>query len=723
MLGRKRLLSALLAGVVAMSSFSAAAFAAENEDEIIMTFDGLYPMDYSIDYDSLSIDVDPHLDYDAQEKLKEKVEDIIRKAAGVRNNNEITYKDLAKVRTLNLSGLGLVDVPSCINYMVNMTRLDLSSNLLESEALKKLSLVGCTKLSNIDLSNNYLTNMPSWFVNDRVTSGNISQNFVDSDNPRRIEAAITSYYLMNGEVLNEDNLKNQILKSIRMNNGKPLPERFFEYNSINPPYPKTENVEYPYALDFSVWEEFTVADPQNPDVRKVNAPENKTITVTVQLFNDKENDNTKTTITIYLLSGKDMPSLKKRLEGLKAECEALEQDAYTSSSWENFTRAKDTADAILQYPNADVQMLTNAMDSLIAARDSLHPGTKELQEMLNGLITVGGTYKQENYTPSSWAAFSIALERLRTIVADKDAKLETAQAAVKEFQRTQTALRMAELVVPNTIPRSEFEKIYGENKSITASGVTQAGTSYKWTFYGKDLQAVADFNPEVKDTDASESQILLEAGSSSGYRMFATSGNNALPGKATLEIDVSDKFMSGDFYLYKWNGNRSQMAGTAAVTDGKAEIALTEGGVYYLSPNIQNFELKSNTYQVDHDKKTVTIPPTTGVSANDFKRTFDFAEYTTILDADGNAVSSHSDMKPGMTINAPNMDKYNVLITGDADANGKVDFDDVSALIEAFLNTLGGGTVPDKSLYDLDGDGSVTFEDVNLIISYFLMLV
>ncbi len=717
MLGRKRLLSALLAGVVAVSSFgvSTAAFAAEDkDDEIIMTFDGQFLIEDPIEYEFLETEND--------DEVQEKIETAIRRAAGVRKDDDITYKDLAKVRTLNLSGLELVDVPSCINYMVNMTKLDLSSNLLESEALKKLSLVGCTKLSSIDLSNNYLTNMPSWFVSDRVTSGNITQNFVDSDNPRRIEAVITTYYLMNGEVLNEDNLKNQILKSIRMNNGKPLPERFFEYNSINPPYPKSDGVEYPYALDISVWEEFTIPDPKNPDVRIVNAPQNKTIEVTIQLFNDAENDNTKTTITIYLLSGKDMPSLKKRLAGLLAECEALEEDAYTTSSWENFSRAHDTTEAILEYANADVQMLTNAMDALIAARDSLQYGTKDLKDMLKGLITVGGTYKQENYTPSSWAAFSNALERLKKIDADKDTRLEDAQSAVKAFQRAQAGLRSAELNVPDTIPKADFEKIYGEDKSITASGITQAGTSYKWTFYGKDLQQVDDFNPEVKDTDTNESKILLEAGSSSGYRMFATAYTKPLPGKATLEIDVSDKFMSGDFYLYKWNGNRSQMAGRAAVTEGKASIPLTEGGVYYLSRKIQNFELKSNTYQVDDAKKTVTIPPTTGVSANDFKRTFDFADYTTILDADGKAVPSYSNMKPGMTINAPNMDKYKILITGDVDANGKMDFDDISVLLEAFLNG-DTGAVTDMSLYDIDGDGSISFEDVNLALSYFLAMM
>ncbi|MGN0678144.1 MAG: dockerin type I domain-containing protein [Oscillospiraceae bacterium] len=706
MFDRKRLLSALLAWVVAVSSLiaSPAVFATT---DIEMTFDGQYLMTEEVDIDYLFTNNDPD--------VQDKVEKALEKATGVASYLSITYADLAKVKTFDLSGLDLVDVPYCINYMVNLTRLDLSSNLLESEALKNLSLTGCTKLSNINLSDNYLTTMPSWFVSDRVTSGNITKNFVDSQSPRFIKPSIATYYLIDGESLDEDNLKNQILKSICLDDGKLLPEIFFEYNSITPPYPKDPGTDYPYALDIINWESF-VTDG------KVVAPQNKTIEVTVQLFNDSDNDNTKTTVTIYLLNGKDLPSLKKRLEGLIAECDSLEEDAYTESSWNNFILAHDTAEAILKYEKADVNMLTNAFNALVKARDNLCYGTKDLSDTIKGLITVGDTYKQGNYTPSSWEAFSNALAKLKKISTDKDAKLETAQAAVREFQRAQAALRSAELKIPDIIPKSEFEKIYGESRNITTSGVTRAGTSYKWSFYGKDLKEIADFNPEVKDTDANESGILIEAGSSSGYRMFVTSADKPLPGKATLEIDVSDKFTSGTFYLYKWNtsAKRSLMVGTASVTNGTAIIPLTEGGVYYLCRNVQNFELKSRNYEVDNDGKTITIPPTSGVNVFEFKNSFEFGAYTTILDEDGKSVSSYSNVKTGMTINAPNMDKYTIKLTGDVDTSGGVDFDDVSCLIGVFLNGAGEN---DTAVYDLDGDGSVTFEDINLIIKYFLMVI
>lgn len=705
MLSGKRLLSAVLAGAVSISLFGMAAFAADrDEDEITMTFDGLYSMDEEVDYNFLETDND----YEVQEKIEE----AIRKAAGMKDSDgDITYGDLAKVKSLNLSKMELVDVPSCINYMENITSLNLSSNLLESSALRKLSLLGCTKLSTINLSDNYLTAMPSWFVSDRVKSGNITKNFVDSASPRGIKALISTYYLMDGEELNEDSLKNQILRSIRLNDGSLIPDIFFDYNAYPAPYPKEED-EYPYALDFENWESF-VTDG------KVVAAQNKTIEVTVRLFNEANNDNTKTTVTIYLLNGKDLASLKLRLTGMVEECDDLTKDDYTENTWTKFEQAKNTASAILEYDKADVQMLTSALDTLSRARNNLVYGTKNLKSMLDGLVKVGDTYKQGEYTHDSWERFSKALEKLKEIQKDTNANLEDAQRAVKNFQSAQAGLIPAELTVPAKILKSQFEEIFGENRTITASGITLEGNKYTWRFNGRDLETIADFSPEVKTSDAAEPDILIEAGSKSGYKLFATAGKEALPGKATLELDVSDKFTSGSFYIYKWDtsAKRSLMTGTATVTDGIAAIPLTEGGIYYLCRNVQNFELKSARFDVDTAKKSVSFSPKKGVRVSEFRNAFDFGSYTTVLDADGNTVSQNSLVKTGMTINAPNMDKYTVKLVGDADDNGVLDFDDVTRVLRTFLS---GGTSDNSSLCDIDGQGGVDFSDVNLVLQYFL---
>lgn len=698
MFNRKKLLSVLLAAALSVSSlFAATAFAADDDDDKIeMTFDGQHEMDDTVGYYEF-------LDTDNETEVQEKLENVIMKAAGVRYIDDITFGDLAKVKTLNLSKLDLVDVPSCINYMVNITRLDLSSNLLQSDALKKLSLLGCTKLSNINLSDNYLTTMPSWFVSDRVTSGNITKNFVDSSNPKGIKALITTYYLMDGELLEEDNLKNQILKSIRLNDGKLLPEIFFDYNADPAPYPNDGGE--PYILDIYDWQTIT-ADG------KVVAPQNKTIEVTVRLFNDAENENTNTTVTIYLLSGKDLSSLKKRLDGMVSECDALTKADYTESTWTKFTQAKDTAKAILKYEKADVQMLTSALEALSEARDDLEYGANDLKTMLSALVSVGGTYKQADYTPSSWERFSNALNRIKEIQKDSNARLEEAQRAVKDFQRAQAGLTSAELSVPKKITKSEFEEIFGENKSIVSSGITIEGTPYKWTFNGKDLKTIADFTPEVKMTDNAEPNILIEAGSRSGYKMFATAAKNELPGKATLELNVADKFLSGSYYIYKWDSakKRSLMTGTATVTNGTAKIPLTDGGVYYLCSKIQNFELKSSRFEVDAAKKAVNYYPVKGVRVSEFKNSFDFGTYTSVLDADGNEVPSNSLIKTGMTINAPNMDKHTITLLGDISDDGVLNIMDVR---QALQIAVGESAQEDMlPVIDLDGDGKITVIDV-----------
>ncbi len=702
----RKLMAGFLATCVSVSSVFAVSprtFAdssnSENYDE--RTFDGLHLMSDVVDYGMFVAS--------NTTEVNEELEKALAKKFSRKDLMDVTYEDLSKVTMLDLSGLKLQDVPTCINYMTNLSRLDLSSNLLQSEALKKLSLLGCTKLSNIDLSDNYLTSMPSWFVSDRVTRGNITKNFVDSASPRGIKTLQPTYYLMNGESVEVDNLKVQILKSIRLNDGKLIPEEFLDYDNIIP-----DDDSCVITIDNDVNWNFVVDGV-------VVAPTNSTVTVTIRMFNFPSNANTKTTVTLYLLNGSDLVSLSTRLGGLIDDCGALSKDDYTESSWTSFTRALDTAKAIVEYDKADVQMLTNALEGLSDAKNNLHYGTKAMQNTLKSLIKVGSGYKKDEFTPASWNTFSEALSEITEISSDKNARLEDAQRAVKRFQNAQAGLRTAELLVPKKILKSQFEGIYGENKTITASGVTIEGTNYKWYFNGKDLTKIVDFTPEVKDTDSSATNILMEAGSATGYRMFATTGKDVLPGKAILELDVSGTFYNGSYYLYKWDSGakRSTMVGTAQVKDGIASIPLTENGVYYLSPRIQNFNLKSSKYKVDDSAKTITVnPSTTSVAA--FKNNFEFGKYTTVLDADGKEAASTGFIKNGMTINAPNMDNYEIIHIGDVNNDGYFDTDD---LYETFRTMLYGDLGErDLIIFDVDNSGSIDTDDISLMFKMMLSI-
>lgn len=706
MFNKKRLLSSVLAGLVMMSSVNAvsfSAFAADDENKIVMTFDGKYDMEDIVDSDFFLTEND----YEVDKKLRE----IIARKAGVKDVDVITYGDLAKITVLDLGGLELTDVPSCINYMTNLARLDLSSNLLQSDALKKLSLLGCTKLSNINLSDNYLTAVPSWFVSDRVKNGNITKNFVDSTARRYLISNQPTYYLMDGETVDEDSLKNQILKSIRFNDNTLLPEMFFEYNG-EPAYPNVPEY-YPYQLDIAEW---NVPITEG----KVVAPANKTVDVTVKLFKDIDNANTVVTVKVHLLNGTDLASYKKRLASFVAECETLSKDKYTESTWTNFSYALDTAKAILEYENADIQMLINAYDSLSKAKDKLHYGIKELDAMIKSLVAVGGKYKKDDFTPVSWQAFSNAYEELKAISTNKNATLETAENAVKRFQSAQAKLVYSTRTVPDKILKEEFQKIFGEDTTITSKGTTYNGTPYTWVFDGRDLTTIADFVPEVKDTDTAETDIMIEAGSASNYRMFATVATGEFPGKATLKLDVSDKFMKGNYYLYKWDSSakRSAFSGNVTVTDGIAQIPLTEGGVYYICPNFQNFVLKSEVYVIDDSKMTLSFFPRKVTTVSVFKNNIDYGSYTTVLDENGKTVSAGSLVRTGMTINAPNMDKYTISVLGDVDMDGVFSTSDLKYALELFV----GDEISEKESIatDLDQSSSFTTSDLMLLLESFV---
>ena len=54
---------------------------------------------------------------------------------------------------------------------------------------------------------------------------------------------------------------------------------------------------------------------------------------------------------------------------------------------------------------------------------------------------------------------------------------------------------------------------------------------------------------------------------------------------------------------------------------------------------------------------------------------------------------------------------------GDIDGDGKITINDISQLIEKYLNPTDD---PIESMYDIDGDGSVTVEDIAQLIEIYL---
>lgn len=704
----KRFLSVLLAAFIASSSAGGvltAAYAAEDEEKEEYTFDGEYLLDANVS--------DIFFETDNFDEVQEKLEKRILSAVNKRSLTDVTYKDLQRPTSLNLSGLELEDLPECLNYMTNLRTLNLSDNRLQNSGLSSLNLIGCTKLTSINLSKNYLTRVPSWFINSRVTTRNIKENFITGEEPRALKVLTDEYYYVNGEAFDEGSLKTRILDAVRFNDDSFLPDFLYDYDE--PPYRDNESYDennpYPYELDFASWDFSKYIDEDGN--AKIEA--DTFVEVTICLFKDTESDNTKTTVRVYLLDGKSASSIRQRLDQLLKDYDAIKSKKadYTESSWNRLDVAQQTAAAIRDYPDADMEMLSTALSMLNSAMNGLDKAASTFKATLDALVKVGGTYKEADYSPSSWKTFITALDKLKALQSDKNATASQAQRAIKTFQKAQLGLSSSALKIPDTVPKSEFEQIYGENRTRTYGGTTVDGKKYTWTFNGRDITELADFKPEVKTTDAVEQDILLEAGSASKYRLFATAQTTAFPGKAALELETND-FADGNYYLYKWNSSekRSKMAGTASVKDGKISVSLSEGGVYYISPNVRNFELNSSRFKIDHKAKCVVLPLLATYNVTALRNSLDFGNFVEVADENGDSVSNVSTLYPGMTVKAPGGDVYTFKNSGDLNDDDVYRLSDVTDLLKIVANN------GDETYADINGDGAVNVTDVSLLLEY-----
>lgn len=722
---KKRIVAVITSWLCAISAaagtavlpLSESAFAATAAEK---TFDGKYDLNETVYHNN---DFNTNNDRDIENNLY----DVFEKACK-KDISEITYGDLLNITTLNLSKMELTDIPLCLKYMTNLRSLDLSNNYLQNtNNVPNLDLRALKRLNRLDLSYNYLTSVPSWYVLDGISKKYIDHNLLSGDDQRSIKAQTPVYYFMNGERVNVNELKNRILADIVLDNGDTLPK--FIYNPEYPAYDYDNDPILDYPL---VIEDFGLSDKLDENDRISVTDSYSYVTITVRLFDNKNNDNTKATIKVYLLDGSSPTTVKARLETLLDEVEGFDKTIYTARSWTNFESAQKTAQSIFDYKNSDADMLKAALEQLAVAKSSLVLGIDaETKTLLTSLTTVGKTYKEEDYTPDSWNSLQSAIERITAIAADTNATLSSAKSAILSFQNAQKGLERALLSVPSVIPKADFERVFGENNSVSAKGTTRGGWSYDWKFNGTKLTAPADFNPAITDTPANEDAILLESGRAGGYLAFSTEQSGAFPGKGTLSINVSDKFTDGTYYLYKW-GSSGDFQSEVTVTNGVAAAEISEGGTYYISNVLQRYGLSSDKLTIDAEKHAITVPLCAGYNVSSFKNLFKYGSGVTVYDADGKPVSSSSRIKTGMSASSPNGASYAITVMGDVNDDGYVNAKDALAVlrytVSAPIKKPASGseeTAPEKefgmgvtgiNVADVNGDGYINAKDALAIL-------
>lgn len=649
----------------------------------------------------------------------------LRNATGVSDYTEITFGDLEKITSLNLSGIGLEYVPQIIEYMPRLKSLDLSKNKLRNASFTNIDLSECPLLTSVDLSYNYLTSVPAWYSAMNISTKNISYNLLNTTNQRKLTVSPEVYYFGVGDSFSEaelNALKDKILSTVTLNDGNLLPEYFYDpdlptYNipeseKENPAFLKNENIEI--DLDISSY------------IKDGYVAKSGTVKGEISLFvpGSSANPNIRCNFTVYFLDGSDPTTVKVRLEALIAECEKLTEDTYTGPSWTVFSNQLKTAKAIYSYNQNDNDMLSNAYDSLLEAKKQLVNGVNSgTKKVISDLLAIAKTYKEEDYTVESWKKLSASIALLNEASENASVSLDDANAAIKAFQDAQNGLVASKQVIPETILKSEFEAIYGENKTVTRKGVTRDSRKYSWSFNGTDVIKPADFDPEVYFESKVEEDIRFEVGSASDYQVISFAETKAFPGIGELTFDISKVYTNGVYRLYKWNTStkKSEFIREVTVEDGFVTTTFSEGGDYFISSVLQNFQMISSNFAINNDKRTISASFKKKYTVADFRDNIENGEAIVITNADGSAVSETQYISTGMLAAAPGSDvSYKLIVMGDVDGDGNCTALDAVYILKAVIGEISLDSYEQKAAADINGDGWVRADDAVAILKYII---
>lgn len=649
----------------------------------------------------------------------------LRNATGVSDYTEITFGDLEKITSLNLSGIGLEYVPQIIEYMPRLKSLDLSKNKLRNASFTNIDLSECPLLTSVDLSYNYLTSVPAWYSAMNISTKNISYNLLNTTNQRKLTVSPEVYYFGVGDSFSEaelNALKDKILSTVTLNDGNLLPEYFYDpdlptYNipeseKENPAFLKNENIE----IDFDI----------SSYIKDGYVAKSGTVKGEISLFvpGSSANPNIRCNFTVYFLDGSDPTTVKVRLEALIAECEKLTEDTYTGPSWTVFSNQLKTAKAIYSYNQNDNDMLSNAYDSLLEAKKQLVNGVNSgTKKVISDLLAIAKTYKEEDYTVESWKKLSASIALLNEASENASVSLDDANAAIKAFQDAQNGLVASKQVIPETILKSEFEAIYGENKTVTRKGVTRDSRKYSWSFNGTDVIKPADFEPEVYFESKVEEDIRFEVGSASDYQAISFAETKAFPGIGELTFDISKVYTNGVYRLYKWNTStkKSEFIREVTVEDGFVTTTFSEGGDYFISSVLQNFQMISSNFAINNDKRTISASFKKKYTVADFRDNIENGEAIVITNADGSAVSETQYISTGMLAAAPGSDvSYKLIVMGDVDGDGNCTALDAVYILKAVIGEISLDSYEQKAAADINGDGWVRADDAVAILKYII---
>ena len=142
------------------------------------------------------------------------------------------------------------------------------------------------------------------------------------------------------------------------------------------------------------------------------------------------------------------PVDKTVLNQLIADAASLDENDYTSTSWQAFATALANAKAVAEAEDATQQAVNEAATALRQAKEGLVERADNTN--LVGAINSAKELKEEEYLPDSWAALATALANAETVAGNPDATAEEIEEAYAALEKAIMSLeKRADMVALN----------------------------------------------------------------------------------------------------------------------------------------------------------------------------------------------------------------------------------------------------------------------------------
>ena len=195
----------------------------------------------------------------------------------------------------------------------------------------------------------------------------------------------------------------------------------------------------------------------------------------------------------------------------------------------------------------------------------------------------------------------------------------------------------------------------------------------------------------------------------------------SFPGKADITLDISEKYKDGTYRLYKWNDSqkKGEFVQNVTVKSGSVTLSLAEGGDYFISSVLQNFNIISNIFTIDNSKLTISCAFKSRYTVGEFKASLENGSSVTVKHVDGTEALDNEFIATGMTAAAPNSDtNYTIVLPGDINGDGRVNALDAVEILRAIIGETTLDTYAQKLAGDVNGDKIVKPDDAVEILKF-----